>query len=135
MELGKGVYVRVINLGERRKLIDIRQWSRSGKPRRGIHLSPTSWWRLLGVNELLVADIFNVKRGRSVNKCYHIGANKYASIRGWKVNLLVGEWKSLSLNFSQWSKLIKDCDTITNALKDNKSDVDELTTDMAELYI
>jgi len=131
-DLGDGLYVQVMHYnGEPR--IDLRQWFYTSdgeqKPtRKGIRLTSTSWLKLLGENEHLVADISNVKMRRSVNKRYPLGSDVYATITSprWVVDLylwymggyreLRRGWSGLSLKFSQWRKLMELSNRITRLI-------------------
>ena len=128
--LGNDLYVQPMYYnGEPR--IDLRQWFYTSdgeqKPtRRGIRLTSTSWLKLLGSNEYLVADISNVKKRRSVNKRYPLGADVYATITSprWEVDLylwymgdyrqLRRSWRGISLKFRQWRKLMELSNHITS---------------------
>ena len=117
--------------------IDIRQWSPvSGgewKPsNKGIRLTSSSWLKLLGSNEHLVADIFNMThKQRWVNKQYPLGEDFYASITSpWsEVDLYFWDaddktWtpgmKGINLKFPQWTKLMELSSRITMQVKTNR---------------
>ena len=121
--LGNGVHVQVIFFKGKPK-IDIRMWFQKQNDgwrptKRGIRLSPSNWTRLLQTYEDLDVDILDVTKKRTVSKFYLIGDNTYASITSprWKIDLRVWNlgadrvlrpgWKGITLNFSEWRKLME----------------------------
>lgn len=134
-DLGDQVFVQTLCSGGLPH-IDIRWWKRNKegerKPtKKGILLTAESWQLLLGANEQLVADIFNIQtKGRWVNKRYPIGEDIYASITspwGW---IYLSEWSDdgdrvmkpsrngIYLKIHQWRKLMALRDEIANSMPD-----------------
>ena len=129
--LGKGVCIEAV-LFKGRRMIDIRLWRQTQKgqwrpTRRGIRLLPTTWMKLLQLHEQLAADISDVVTCRPVNKFYSLGDDTYASIASprWKIDVrlwpsgadgvLRPGWKGITLNFSEWRKLMELSHEITRA--------------------
>ena len=129
--LGNGVCIQAV-LFKGRHMIDIRLWlqNQNGEwrpTRRGIRLLPTTWVKLLETNEPLAADISKVIMCRIVNKFYTLGDDTYASIASplWKIDIRLWHLgadgvlrvrrKGITLNFSQWRKLLELNHRITHA--------------------
>ena len=132
LHLGKGVYVQIV-YDSNTAYVDIRQWFQAADggwtpTKKGIRLTSTSWLKLLGVNEHLVADILNVIKKRYVNNTYPLGNDVYASIQSpWcEVDVYLGYvgedgvlklgMKGISLKFAQWKTLMGLSSSITSSM-------------------
>ena len=127
--LDNHVYIQIIeDQGE--MYIDIREWFQNEHgawipTRKGIHLTCASWLKLLGSNEYLVVDMFNITKKQQVDKHYALGGGIYASVTSpqWKVDLYlwyVGKdgilkrgWKGISFSFAEWRKLTEMSNSIS----------------------